>query len=149
MLEGLFHQGNLDFKGEELDEVLLITRSLPTIVDIYLDRPAVIPEIAESAAAVLGNFGASDEVILDAVFGRFDPSGRLPFELPSSMDAVRAQLEDVPYDSKDPTFPFGFGLSYSRTDTVGSIQITQIPDSVHGRSNEKAGRYLPASFSIH
>ncbi|MCY4673991.1 MAG: glycoside hydrolase family 3 C-terminal domain-containing protein [Bacteroidetes bacterium] len=130
MLEGLFHQGDLDFKGEELDEILSITRSLPTIVDIYLDRPAVIPEIAESAAAVLGNFGASDEVILDAVFGRFDPSGRLPFELPSSMDAVRAQLEDVPHDSKDPIFPYGFGLSYSRTDTVGSIQITQLPDSV-------------------
>jgi beta-glucosidase len=130
MLEGLFHQGDLDFKGPELDEILSITRSLPTIVDIYLDRPAVIPEIAESAAAVLGNFGASDEVILDAVFGRFDPSGRLPFELPSSMDAVRAQLEDVPYDSTDPLFPFGFGLSYSSTDTVSSTQITQIPDSL-------------------
>ena len=130
MLEGLFHQGDLDFKGAELDEILSITRSLPTIVDIYLDRPAVIPEIAESAAAVLGNFGASDEVILDAVFGRFDPSGRLPLELPSSMDAVRAQLEDVPYDSEDPLFPFGFGLSYSPTDTVSPSQITQLPDSV-------------------
>lgn len=130
MLEGLFHQGDLDFKGAELDEILSITRSLPTIVDIYLDRPAVIPEIAESAAAVLGNFGASDEVILDAVFGRFDPSGRLPLELPSSMDAVRAQLEDVPYDSEDPLFPFGFGLSYSPTDSVNTTQITQLPDSV-------------------
>lgn len=130
MLEVLFHQGDLDFKGTELDEILSTTRSLPTIVDIYLDRPAVIPEIAESAAAVLGNFGASDEVILDAVFGRFDPSGRLPLELPSSMDAVRAQLEDVPYDSEDPLFPFGFGLNYSPTDTVSSTQITQLPDSV-------------------
>lgn len=130
MLEGLFHQGDLDFRGTDLDEILSITRSLPTIVDIYLDRPAVIPEIAESAAAVLGNFGASDEVILDAVFGRFDPSGRLPLELPSSMDAVRAQLEDVPYDSEDPLFPFGFGLSYSPTDTVSPSQITQLPDSV-------------------
>ena len=27
-------------------------------------------------------------------------------------DAVRAQLEDVPYDSKAPLFKFGFGLSY-------------------------------------
>ena len=130
ILEGLFHQGDLDFKGAELDSILSVTRSLPTIVDIYLDRPAVIPEIAESAVAVLANFGASDKVILDAVFGRFDPSGRLPFELPSSMDAVRAQLEDVPYDSEDPLFPFGFGLSYSRTDAVSSIEIVQIQDSV-------------------
>jgi len=28
------------------------------------------------------------------------------------MDAVRAQLEDVPLDSPEPSFPFGFGLSY-------------------------------------
>ena len=118
MLENLFHQGDLDFKGAELDEILSITQSLPTIVDIYLDRPAVIPEIAETAAALLGNFGASDEVILDAIFGQFDPSGRLPFELPSSMDAVREQLEDVPYDSENPLFSFGFGLSYSIMDTV-------------------------------
>jgi beta-glucosidase len=46
------------------------------------------------------------------IFGRFSPSGRLPFELPSSMQAVRRQKEDVPYDSEDPLFPFGHGLTY-------------------------------------
>ena len=117
MLENFFHQGDLDYKGEELARILAIAESVPTIVDIYLDRPAVFPEIAESAAAVLANFGAADEVILDAVFGRFEPSGRLPFELPSSMEAVRAQFEDLPYDSEDPLFPFGFGLGYSEADT--------------------------------
>ena len=106
--------GSLDFKGQELEQILSITQALPTIVDIYLDRPAVIPEIAESAAGILANFGASDEVVLDAVFGKFEPSGRLPFEMPSSMRAVREQLEDVPFDSADPLFPFGFGLSYAR-----------------------------------
>jgi hypothetical protein len=30
------------------------------------------------------------------------------------MDAVRAQLEDVPHDSKDPLFPIGSGLAYSQ-----------------------------------
>ena len=117
MLENLFHQGDLDFKGEALEEILSVTRSIPTVVDIYLDRPAVIPEIAESAAAVLANFGASDEVILEAIFGEFEPSGRLPFELPSSMEAVRAQLEDLPYDSEEPVFPFGFGLGYTNPDS--------------------------------
>ena len=28
------------------------------------------------------------------------------------MNAVRAQKEDVPHDSEDPLFDFGFGLSY-------------------------------------
>jgi beta-glucosidase len=30
------------------------------------------------------------------------------------MEAVRNQKEDLPYDSKDPLFKFGFGLSYPR-----------------------------------
>jgi hypothetical protein len=43
---------------------------------------------------------------------RAGPEGRLPFELPSSMEAVRQQKEDLPHDSKDPLYPFGFGLRY-------------------------------------
>jgi hypothetical protein len=45
-------------------------------------------------------------------FGRYEPKGRLPFELPSSMEAVRKQKEDLPYDSQDPLVSFGFGLRY-------------------------------------
>jgi beta-glucosidase len=46
------------------------------------------------------------------VFGKFKPGGHLPIELPSSMEAVRNQKEDMPYDSKDPLYKFGAGLSY-------------------------------------
>jgi beta-glucosidase len=46
------------------------------------------------------------------IFGKYKPGGHLPIELPSSMEAVRNQKEDVPYDSKDPLYKFGFGLSY-------------------------------------
>jgi beta-glucosidase len=85
---------------------------VPTIVDIYLDRPAVIPEIAQQSAALLANFGASDAAVLDVIFGRFAPSGKLPFEMPASIEAVQRQKADVPYDSGDPLFPFGHGLTY-------------------------------------
>jgi beta-glucosidase len=111
-LERLFHAGDLDFKEPELSRILGILAQVPTIVDIYLDRPAVIPEIAEQSAALLGNFGASDAALLDVVFGRCAPTGKLPFELPSSMEAVRRQKEDLPYDSENPLFPFGHGLTY-------------------------------------
>jgi beta-glucosidase len=111
-LQGIFHAGDLDFKAEEKERILQLLRRVPTIVDVFLDRPAVIPEIAAECAALLANFGASDGAVLDVVFGRFEPSGRLPFELPSSMDAVRVQRPDVPFDSPDPLFPFGFGLGY-------------------------------------
>ena len=109
---GRIHLGNLAFAGDERKRLLEVLRSKPTIVSVYLDRPAVIPEIAKHAAALLGTFGARDEALLDIVFGKVDPTGKLPFELPSSMEAVEAQHEDVPGDSDDPLFEFGFGLTY-------------------------------------
>ena len=111
-LESFFHAGDLDFKEPEKSRILAITQQVPTIVDIYLDRPAVIPEIVDACAGLVANFGASDAAALDIIFGRFEPSATLPFELPASMDAVRAQKPDVPHDSEDPLFPYGFGLRY-------------------------------------
>jgi beta-glucosidase len=107
-----FHHGDLDFKGEAMAEILALLKTVPTIVVIYLDRPAVIPEIAAEAKALLGEYGASDTAVLDVLFGKARPEGRLPFELPSSMEAVRNQKADVPYDSENPLYAFGFGLSY-------------------------------------
>lgn len=108
----IFSSGDLDFKEKELTHILDVLNELPAITDIYLDRPAVIPEIASASKGLLANFGVDDEALLDVVFGRFNPAGRLPFEMASSMEAVRNQKEDLPYDSKNPLYPFGFGLSY-------------------------------------
>jgi beta-glucosidase len=85
---------------------------VPAIVDIYLERAAVIPEIAAASAALLATFSVADSAVLDVVWGNFKPTGKLPIEMPSSMAAVRAQKEDLPYDSANPLFPFGHGLSY-------------------------------------
>ena len=112
-LERLFHAGDLDFKEPELSRLLEIMAQVPTIVDIYLDRPAVIPEIAEKSVALLANFGASDAAVLDVIFGQAAPAGKLPFELPSSMAAVRQQKSDLPHDSANPLYPFGHGLHYA------------------------------------
>ncbi len=107
-----FHHGDLDFKGVAKDEILALLGSVPTIVVLYLDRPAVIPEISSAAKALLCEYGADDTAVLDVIFGKTRPQGKLPFELPSSMEAVRDQKEDLPYDSRDPLYPFGFGMTY-------------------------------------
>lgn len=107
-----FHHGDLDFKGEAKAEILALLTAVPTVVVIYLDRPAVIPEIQAAAKALLADYGASDASVLDVLFGKAQPEGKLPFELPSSMDAVRKQKADVPHDSENPLYPFGFGLAY-------------------------------------
>ena len=109
-----FHHGDLDFKSERKQEILDLLKTVPTIVVIYLDRPAVIPEIVDAASVVIADFGASDQAVAEILFGIARPEGRLPFELPSSMDAVRKQLADVPDDSDQPLFETGFGLAYSQ-----------------------------------
>lgn len=105
-----FHHGDLDFKGEEKARILNLLQTVPTVVDIYLDRPAVIPEIAAAAKALIADYGASDKSVCEVLFGNATPKGKLPFELPSSMEAVANQKTDVPYDSENPLFEFGFGL---------------------------------------
>ena len=107
-----FHHGDLDFKGEEKAAILSLAAAVPTIIVLYLDRPAVIPDIVDSAAAVIVEYGASDQAVVEVLFGEGRPEGRLPFEMPSSMQAVREQKADVPSDSRDPLFPLGFGLRY-------------------------------------
>ena len=110
-----YHHGDLDFKEEAKAQILSILKSVPSVVVINLDRPAVIPEIAAAAKALFGDFGASDEAVLNVIFGKAKPEGKLPFELPSSMEAVRRQKSDVPYDSENPLFAFGYGLSYENS----------------------------------
>ena len=110
--EAMFHAGSLEFPAEERDHHAAICSAVPTIVDVYLDRPAVLTELADEAAALLGSYGSSDEAFLDVVFGTAEPEGSLPFDLPRSMAAVSVSRSDVPFDTADPVFSFGHGLRY-------------------------------------
>jgi beta-glucosidase len=111
-IEAMFHAGSLEFPAEERDHHAEICSAVPTIVDVYLDRPAVLTDLAAGAAALLGSYGSSDEAFLDIVFGAAQPEGSLPFDLPRSMAAVQASRSDVPFDTADPIFKFGHGLRY-------------------------------------
>jgi len=59
-----------------------------------------------------GNCGVSDETLLNLIIGRVKLQGRLPFVLPSSMHSVAAQKPDVPSDSKDRLYLYGYGLGF-------------------------------------
>ncbi|MFE3583208.1 glycoside hydrolase family 3 protein [Streptomyces vinaceus] len=111
LFESFFHSGSLAFPEPELSRILALLASVPTLVCINLERAAVVPEIAERAAALVADYGAEDSALLDVAFGRAAAEGRLPFELPRSMAAVEASRPDVPNDTVDPVFPYGHGLS--------------------------------------
>jgi beta-glucosidase len=90
----------------------LAASGTPTVVVVNMDKPVILTEFIDSVAAVFGTFGAGDAAVLDVVFGKHSPSGKLPFDLPSDMPSVMAQAADVPFDMDDPLFKFGFGLGY-------------------------------------
>jgi beta-glucosidase-like glycosyl hydrolase len=110
--ENKFHSGSLEFSSDEKSRQSAIFKAVPTIIDIHLDRPAIVPEVVQAAAATFVSYGTSPEAFLDVLLGDGAPEGKLPFDLPSSMQAVAQSRSDVPYDTENPVFRFGHGLLY-------------------------------------
>tara|TARA_B100001057_G_scaffold197933_1_gene198518 strand:+ start:1807 stop:3777 length:1971 start_codon:yes stop_codon:yes gene_type:complete len=112
MFELLLGGGPLDFTLDEIQEYMKIIKEKPTIIIANLSRPTILTELESNAVAIIADFGSNDSIIKDLIYGKFNPSGKLPFDLPSSMESVNNQLEDLPFDLKDPLYSFGHGLSY-------------------------------------
>ncbi len=110
--EKLFKQGALDFNKKEKQELLNIMNKVPTVFDLGLDRPAVVPEINHVCEAFTGHFGCEEDVFLELIFGKFSPTGKLPFSLPKSMEVVYKHQVDKPLDAKDVLYEYGYGLTY-------------------------------------
>lgn len=111
MFENFFHAGSLDFPADVVAHVAEVAASVPTVVDVFLDRPAILAPIVDAAHAVVANWGASAAALLDVLAAEFAARGRLPFDIPRSMAAVEASRPDVPFDTEDPLFRFGHGLT--------------------------------------
>jgi len=113
---GSMPEGSLAFAPgqKEFDTVVALAASgLPVVATVHLNRPAVMTALLPHVQALFGDFGITDSALLDVIVGEAQPEGRLPFELPSSMAAVKAQKSDLPHDSDNPLFPIRFGLRYS------------------------------------
>lgn len=135
-LESFFHAGSLDFPAQEIERVARICRTVPTIVDVYLDRPAILTELAAHAHSLIVNFGACESASVSVLFGEEEPCGSLPFDMPSSMAAVADSRCDVPFDTADPLFRFGFGLRYQNWTPAAPPQ-----DSAPEQPDVPAGRF--------
>lgn len=153
---------NLDFTGSETDYTAFAAAaatSTPTIAVPKLDRPLVLTNVVDRADAVLANYGVTDEVLLQTIFGERAPGGKLPFELPSSMADVAAQKGDVPNDTAHQLFPAGFGLRYASaptTPTPGKFTFDKKPKvagtprvgkKLHVRG-AGAGNFSPAPATV-
>ena len=107
MFENFFHAGSLAFSAETIAHVREVAAAVPTVVDVFLDRPAILTPFAEAGVALTANWGASPAALLDVLSGAVRAEGALPFDVPRSMAAVEASRPDVPFDTADPLFRFG------------------------------------------
>ena len=104
--------GPLDFTSEEIKRIKSLAKIKPVILVMSLKRPTVFSEIASVSDAIIADFQVQENILLEMIYGKFLPTGKLPFEIPSSIEAVKDQREDLPYDSVNPLFKFGHGLNY-------------------------------------
>jgi beta-glucosidase len=108
------HEGRLAYIETDpaYAQLMRVSITVPTIFVTTLERPLILTNVRPNATALLGDFGISDQALLALVTGKESPQGHLPFELPSSAEAVQHQKSDWPHDSKSPLYPFGYGLHY-------------------------------------
>ena len=89
-----------------------LAETVPLVVDLNLERPALLAPFTEFATAIVADFGCSPAALVDALTGEIPPTGVLPFEIPRSLVAVLASRPDVANDTADPVYPEGAGLRY-------------------------------------
>ena len=111
-LSTLFPNGDLNFNSEIHTRIENYSKDKELIVVVDLNRPAILEDIKKFSSSLIGTFGVSDRIMFEGIFGEFSPTGKLPFEIPSSMESVLNQKEDVPDDSLNPTYEMGYGISY-------------------------------------
>ena len=90
----------------------------PVIVVIRMHNPAVLAEFEAQADAMVVDFGVQTQAVLDLLWGRQQPAGRLPLDLPANMETVEQHCEDLPFDyapyidTAGHTYQFGYGLDW-------------------------------------
>jgi len=115
---------SLDLVGQQ-DELFdaVAATGKPVVVLLFSGRPPSIRRVAERADAILELWYLGQETgsaVANVLFGDINPGGKLPITIPRSVGHVPAYYNYKPsarrgylFDSVDPLFPFGFGLSYT------------------------------------
>ena len=124
----------LDLVGEQNELArAMFALGKPVVVVLINGRPQSVVEVAQKANALLEGWYLGQEggtAMADVLFGDANPGGKLPVTIaalrrPAADDlqpeAERASRLSV--RSRDPLFPFGFGLSYT-TFEIGAPKLS-------------------------
>jgi beta-glucosidase len=131
-------RADLRLLGQQEDLVrAVVGAGKPTVMVLIHGRPPAIPELAEQVPAILEGWYLGQEggtAVAEVLFGDVNPGGRLPVSYPRGVGQLPLFYNHKPtalrgylFESNQPLFPFGHGLSYTTftyaTPTVSPAQI--------------------------
>jgi beta-glucosidase len=139
---------SLDLPGQQLALIQQVAATKkPYVVVLMNGRPLTIPWLADNAPALLEAWYPGTEggdAVADILFGKVDPSGKLPMSFPVNVGQVPLSCNELPTGRPDdpnnkytsryldapntPQYPFGYGLAY----TTFSFSNLVAPSTVSG-----------------
>jgi beta-glucosidase len=120
-------RASLDLVGqqEELARAVLALGK-PTVVVLLNGRPLSVNYLAGNAPALIEGWYLGQETgnaVADVLFGKANPGGKLPVSIARSVGQLPIYYNRKPsarrgylFDSTQPLYPFGYGLSYTSFD---------------------------------
>lgn len=105
----------LEFPEEQVALVDALDKAGANVVAVVvMNRAYVLTPIVEKADSVLlvyrPGVTSGAEAVADTLYGENAVTGKLPFQIPASMDQVLNQREDMPKDIENPLYEYGFGI---------------------------------------
>jgi beta-glucosidase len=122
----------------------LVKTGKPLVLVLFTGRPLTLTWEDTNLEAILNVWAPGTEAgnaIAQALFGDYNPSGKLPVTFPRSVGQIPLYYNHLPTgrpfdgkgdakfrsnyldESNDPLYPFGYGLSYTSF-TYGDIQLS-------------------------
>jgi beta-glucosidase len=147
----------LGLPGDQLQLIQAIAATgTPYVVDLMNGRPLTIDWLHANAPALLESWYPGTEggqSVADILFGKVDPSGKLPMTFPVNVGQIPITYNELPtgrpcdpnnkYTSKyldapnTPLYPFGYGLSYT-TFSISSPHLSSTNVGPNGPLTVKA-----------
>jgi len=125
---------SLDLVGEQEElAAALFALGKPVVVVLINGRPLSVVQVAERANALVEGWYLGQEggtAMADILLGSVNPGGKLPVTIPRSVGQLPLLYNHKPsalrgylFETTDPLFPFGHGLSYT-TFEVGAPTLS-------------------------